>query len=149
MLAWEGPGTNLPANFAALHLETNELQISAEVRLPHAGTDSADADRVRAETAVQLLCRALRLAPEHYRRFELAAENTDRPLQIGIVLSLVCGVVDTEEDDSDIDPADIDPAEFDDAAGLAAAMQQYAAAEELSVDVSPDMDSVIVCRAGD
>ncbi len=146
MLAWQGPGTNLPADFAALRVETNELQISAEVRLPHAGRDSAEADRVRAETAVQLLCRALRLAPEHYRRFELAAEDTDRPLQIGIVLSLVCGVVD-EEDDSDIDPADIDPAEFDDAAGLVAAMQQHAAAEGLSVTLSPDMDSVIVCRA--
>ena len=141
MTDWVGQGTNLPADFAAVHAETNVLHISTRVLVPHAGRNSVEAQKIRAETAAQLLCRALRLAPTSYRRFELAPKDPDKPLTISVDLQLQCGLETTEPD--------IASASFDDAAGLAAAMQQYAAVEELSVNVSPDMASVIICRAGD
>ena len=141
MIAWEGPGTNLPADLAAFRAVTNDLTISAKVLLPHAAPDLLEALKVCSETAVQLLCRVLRLAPASYRRFELEAEDPGNPLVINVGLQLWCGGQKTEPS--------VASASFDDAAGLAAAMQQHAAAEGLSVDVSPDMDSVIICRAGD
>ena len=141
MLGWKGPGTNFSLDFAALRVETNVLRISAKVLVPRAGplADCVDAQRACAEPAVQLLCRALRLAPKNYRRFELAPDP-DKPLMIGVYLKLRCGLQETEPD--------IESAVFHDIAGLAAAMQQFAAGEELSVALSPDWQTVIVRRAG-
>ncbi len=134
MLDWVGPGTNLPPDFAALRVETNDLRVVAQVWLPDAQPDGWEADRVCSESAVQLLCRALRLAPLCHRCFELAVDDPDRYLMIHIKLELICG----DEIRLSSQP-EIDSAQFDDAAGLGAAMQQYAAAEELRVEVTPDL----------
>ena len=134
-------GASLPEDLAAFQVDANDRHISAKVLLLRAATDSLEAQRVCAETAIQLLRRALRLAPASCCCFEPEAENPVRPLMINVELQLRCGRHETEPD--------VASAALNDAAGLAAAMQQFAAAQGPSVDVSPDLESVIVCRVGD
>jgi len=139
MIDWVGQGTNLPAGFAAFRVETNDLHASARVM--------RDPTDKRTDSAVQLLCRALRMAPGSYRRFELAAADSHKPLVIDADPMMLEGY---PAGTWNVVPShDVAPAAFQNVSGLAAAMQQYAAAEELSVGVSPDLRSVVICRAGD
>ncbi len=81
---------------------------------------------------VHLLCRALRLAPACYRRFELAANKPHA--QVGVMGTL--WATDDNESGSDTG-VDIVGTEFD-CADLATAMGQFAAVESLSVQLSQD-----------
>ncbi len=139
MLAWEGHGTTLPAGFAALRLDTNLLRLWVTERQPPAGPGS-EALRDSTEPA-QLLCRALRLAPACYRGFELAADQLNEPLKVFGHVSLPCG-----------DPGSYAwhaaTADYHSIAELAAALQRFASAESVSVQLSPDEQSVIMRRSG-
>jgi len=139
MLAWEGDGTELPPGFAVLRLETNALSCSAEERLQHA-RDKTKSSR----DPVQLLCRALRLAPRCYRRLELAPQFPDKPLVIrGDLLLLCAGTKPFPRRDRDRE------ATFANIAELAAAMQGFDAAEAINVCLTPDEQTIIVVRDGD
>ena len=136
MLSWEGRGMRLPLGFAALRIEAHRLQCWGTVHLAHA---SSGCDERCLINPVHVLCRALRMAPPCYRRFELA--TTHQPLHVsggGIVL------IDDERSFS----RDTDVL-FDSIASLAIAMQHFASREELSVSLSPDEYSISVCRSGD
>ncbi len=140
VLAWEACTTQFALGFSTLRLETNSLFCSAEEGLAHAGTQ---AQRACTQNAVHLLCRALRLAPQSYRRFLLAADGPNSQLTV------TGGVLATESDepvpDYDYDAA----AEFGSIAALAAAMGQFAAAEGLEVQLLLDESCIVVRRAGD
>ena len=129
MLSWEGHGTKLPPGFAALRLQTCWITLRAMEQLPHAGR--GDGGRCMSSPA-HLLCRALRMAPLNYRRFELAA-----PYQPPSIL--VRGAQTSHVGHR---------AWFDSATDLAAAMQRFAPAENLIVELSADQDSIIVHRLG-
>jgi len=138
MPAWEGRGTNLPAGFATLRMETNLLRVWVTERQPPAGPGS-EALRDSTDPA-QLLCRALRLAPACYRGFELAADQLDKPLEVLGHVSLPCG-------DAGSYAWHAATAEYHSIAELAAALQRFASAESVSVQLSPDEQSVIMRRS--
>jgi len=132
MLAWEGEGTDLPPGFAVLRLETNALYCGAVERLPQSrsgGNSPMD--------PVQLFCRALRLAPHCYQRFELMAAYSGSALEVWSDLTLLC------TDSENLHPR---TAKFESIAELAAAMQQFASVEKLDVCVSPDGQTIVAQR---
>ncbi len=139
--AWEGYNTTLPANFAALRIETNYVWlICSRVADPLGGIGH---EVPWNGNPVQLLCRALQLAPEWYQFFELAAAVPEEALNIG------CGEAPSDSDESDSDGEDDwVQASFEDIPALAAAMRQYAVAEHLRVDVSPDERTIVITRLG-
>ena len=140
MISWTGRGTRLPLGFETLRMETNWLHCQAnEQLLPHAGAD--DLQHPRTKDSVELLCRALQLAPACYRRFELATPQPDEPLILESEIILKCG--DEQEKHAG------DAVGFVSVAGLAAAMRRFAAAESLRVLMSSDERSVIVHRISD
>ena len=139
MMGWQGRGTSLPAGFASLRAEVNTLQCSADVRLPGAGPV---AQTLCGESALQLLCRALRLAPACYRRFELAAAQPaadNKQLRVLGDMTLTRG-------HGSADHRSLADAAFDSVAALGAAMAESAADEGLSVQLSPDEQSIVVRR---
>ena len=138
-MAWEGQSiaTHLPEGFAVFRAETNHLQCSAEVMLP---SNARDAERDWTGDSVQLLCRALRLAPPCYRRVELAASCPDD------TVIMIEGGVMLYREGRERSWRTAPPAVFVDIPGLASAMQRYAAVERLIVQTSPDQHSVIVRR---
>ncbi len=138
MLAWGDEGTRLPEDFAALRMEANWVRLLTLEQLPAAGSAT---DGPLCTGPVQLLCRALRLAPASYRRFELSAARPDDGLDIE-------AAVFRDWDDRDIQQHRRGtPMSFGSAAELAAAMQQHAAAERLTVHLSADQQDIVVRRA--
>jgi len=87
---------------------------------------------------VQLLCRAMQLAPGCYERFELAASSTNERMVIS------CGEFGPDGDEPYGDGCTV--ASFDTILELAAAMRGHAAAEHLRVEVSPDERIIVVSR---
>ncbi len=79
-----GHSTHLPLGFAALRMETNRLSCHATE-----GWDQPDALE-RNTAPVQLLCRALWLAPPYYASIELAADDPDEPLEVHGSVSQMC-----------------------------------------------------------
>ena len=137
LLAWAGIGTRLPQGFTSLRLETNDLFCSAKERLPHA-VPEAELEN-RAGNPVQLLCRALRMAPGCYSRFELAAQYRTLPLTLS-------GAVSVKSEDGQGWRGD-GGAQFDTVTELAAAMQQVAEMENLLVHLLPDEQTIAVSRS--
>ncbi len=136
MLAWAGRGTQLPLGFSALRMEMYRLHCWAEVRSSHAGRAYG---RRCLTNPVHLLCRALRMAPSCYRRFELAA-GYEKIHIIGAGCLHVLGRQHTTHGSKDV---------FDSITSLAAAMLRYASAENLSVALSPDESAILVHRIGE
>lgn len=139
VLEWGGRETTLPLGFDVLRLQSNGLQCYASEDVPFGAP--ADAGHHFGD-AVQLLCRALRMAPACYRRIELGAAHQEQRLEIvgGRHMyvgakRVYCGSPEKE-------------ANFDGIAELAAAMQHYAHTEvpKLSVLVSPDERTIVVHR---
>jgi len=92
------------------------------------------------DSPVHLLCRALRMAPASYGRFELATAPENYPLEL-----IGGGTVWVGDQRM---PHNFKTVTLDSAARLGAAMQHCAAAESLSVHMSPDKRRVIVVRIG-
>ena len=144
LTACKGRGTKLAWGFAALRMHFETLHCAAEEWSPQASRP--DAGNRCATDPVQLLCRALRLAPECYRRFELTAARPDAALRVeaNVVLSWnenACW----DEDDKVYSRGE---ASFDSVAQLAAAMQRCAAEEGIEVALTSDDGTIIVRRAG-
>ena len=138
-LASAGCGTNLPMGFTTLRVETNQLHCYATGRPQQA--EPAEAQGLLDRNPVQLLCRALRLAPACYRRFELAARHPDAPLQLSGAAVVVRTKQQPQRSRGDVT--------FGSAAELGAAMRQCAAAEGLAVHVLPDERGIAICRVDD
>jgi len=134
MRAWEGVGTELPPGFATLRLETNALYCSAEEKLRRAGREAYCPDE-----PTQLLCRAMRLAPECYRRIEVAAAQPNKALTVRSNIILLC---------TDNNQSHHRDATFASVAELAAAMQRCESAEGVKVCLTPDARNVVVVRDG-
>ncbi len=122
-------------------IQTNKLHCTAIERLPHDSVPEEATARLRTRSSLQLLCRALRLAPPCYCRLEMAAEQPHEMLTIDSDLRLRC------LDGSDTDDRG-EPVGFHSGFALAAAMQQSAAAEHVTVCLPPDERSVTVLRSG-
>jgi len=138
MWDWGGNGTSLPHGFAELRMDTNELMIWARER----ALDGPKEGRCKFRHAVdpaQLLCRALRLAPVCYQRFVWAASDPTEQLHIATDFDFTC---EHSIWSSNRNPA----AAFDSVTQLATALQQYAAAEHITVSVSQDERSITVGR---
>ena len=116
-------------------METNRLSCHATEQQPQAraGPEAAR----RSIDPVQLLCSALRLAPACYRRFELAFGCDNEPLHVFGCLILTCWNATMSWTAT---------ATFESIAELAAAMQRSASAEGLSMQLSPDEQSIVVRR---
>ena len=138
MLSWEGRGTRFPLGFTTLRIEANALLCVAMERTPQAGV--AVAKRC-VKNPVHLLCRALRMAPASYRRFELTATRQHLPLHI-----IGGGHMSVGDRMTRVKGRSVT---FDSIADLAVAMRQYAAAESLSVHVLPDERSIVIDRIDD
>ncbi len=145
-LVGDGTQTLLPPGFSALRVVTDSLHCVLNVWLP-SGEPAALC--VPPADAVQLLCRALRLAPHCYRHFELL-RKAGHHHEHGALLEM-CGCVTYIDSLTGrrISRHDLDDADFDSVADLAGAMQHFAAAEHLIVQLSPDMHSIIVHRTCD
>lgn len=137
MLDWAGRGTRLPPGFATARIETNRVGCWSLEPLPHTAQAT---EECCVANPVHLLCRALRMAPASYHRFELAAAQQSRPLEIA-----GGGYVDVGEHETCLSPSS-NTATFDSIAGLAAAMRRFEAAEGLMVHVSPDEQTIFVRR---
>ena len=139
MVDWDGDGTALEWGFAAVRMESNRVRCSATERLPQADPQSAGRCTVH---PVQLLCRALRLAPACYRRFELVAAQPEAPLQIdsSVHLSWAGGVETVQGNGS---------ASFDSVNELKAAMRRFVKEEKLRLVRSPGEHIIVVRRSGD
>ena len=138
VLAWEGTYTSLPLGYSVLRIQTSSLLCSA--KQPQEDTEH-DAVLVHyAGDPVQLLCRALRLAPECYQCFELAPKYSTQPMHFKI-----SGAVSIESEDGQ-DLLDGGELSLDSVAELAAAMQHFADVENLRVHMSPDEQTIIVVR---
>ena len=87
LLAWRGEGTSLPLGFAALRMETFALRCVAMEAV------DSEARRRCTKDPVQLLCRALRMAPTCYRQFELVACQPDSALQITGNIAVFSGAI--------------------------------------------------------
>lgn len=141
MVSWEGTGTELTHGFATLRMQTNHLQCCA-LESVHGETYTTD--------PVQVLCRAMRLAPACYRCFKMEAMQAHSSLQVEAEVTVVFCPDDEDGnscDDYDTEGADDDGIRrlhrelvsvFDSIAELAAAMQQCTAAEGLRVSLSRD-----------
>ena len=136
LLSWGSHRTRLPLGFAALRMEAHRLHCWAEEESSEA---SAAHGRRCLENPVHLLCRALRMAPLCYRRFELAAA-CDK-IHIAGAGMLITGNRPAQHHHGP-------DATFDSITGLAAAMLRYAFAEGLCLEVSSDERTIIVRRVG-
>ena len=136
MLNWEGCGTRLPPGFTTLRTDTNFMGCWAMERTPR--PEPAAAGRC-IKNPVHLLCRALRMAPASYRRFELTA--TEPPLHVFGGGIIYVGNQKTLHEDRSVT--------FSSIADLANAMQRYAAAESLSLHLLPEERSIVISRIGD
>lgn len=134
MVAWQGGGTQLARGFAVLRLHTNQLHLWAGEGAPHAY-------RCALDPAV-LLCRALRLAPASYRRLELAAAQANAPLHM---LATMPPMRPWEVGSGRKRHRGM-ASSFNSAVQLAAALQLCAAAESVSVHLSPDERTIVICR---
>ena len=139
----EDSGTLLPLGFPVLRVKSNRLHCVERLWAP--GGKPAP-PWVPPANAVQLLCRALRLVPRSYHRFELLPDAGD-PHELNGPLK-VSGSVRFVHPDTGRKVArhDLDDAVFDSVTDLANATQHFAAAEHLTVQLSPDMGSIVVCR---
>ena len=134
MSAWQGDGTNLAWGFAAVRIETNHLECEAKEGPLLAGSGAAAR---RTAHPLQLLCRALRLAPTSYRRFEIAAAQPDAPISVFSVT----------EGNSALYQLDLHQADtFECVAELAAEMRPFAVRESISVSLSEDERVVTLGR---
>ncbi len=136
LVNWEGDGTALQGGHATVRMETNRVECWATERLPTAGqwaTGQYTTDPAK------LLCRALRLAPACYCRFEWTAAVPEAPLELGAFVLLVWSFVPESEPRDQV-------ASFDSVGDLAAVLQEYAAAEGLSVQLSQDERTVVISR---
>ena len=79
LLAWDGRSTNVPPGFATLRLETNGLRCRATESATHVDRPTG---QPCIRCPVHLLCRALRMAPASYGRFELTAAQSGQPLHV-------------------------------------------------------------------
>ncbi len=139
MVAWEGDGTNVTWGFIAVRVETNRVQCLAEEN----PLDDGPGPHARHTTdPVQLLCRALRLAPACYRRLELVPDQSYMPFHVGGEVFYSW----TDRDNAYDRLHDNAPASFDSVGELAAALQRCAAAEGLSVHCSTDERIVVLSR---
>ena len=136
VLDWGGRETNLPLGFAVLRLQANSLWCYASVPFVAPSSRGHHSD-----DAVQMLCRALRMAPACYRHIELVAADEEQRLD------LVGGHHVWFEDQAYLDSIEAE-ANFDSIAELAAAMRHIALAgvPELSVLLSSDERTIIVHR---
>ena len=141
VLVRRGSGTLLPRGFSALRVTTNGLHCVVGV-MSHGEVAAAPWIPPLAD-AVQMLCRALRLAPRWYRHFELM------PKADGLLAASGYVVMIDPLTEQRITRHDFDDADFDSVTDLAGAMQHFAAAEHLTVQLSPDMHSIIVHRTPD
>jgi len=138
MIAWEGRGTQLPPGFVALRMHTNSVRSWANEWYP----DDFTKDRFTLTTnPAQLLCRALRLAPSCYRRFEL------RAAQPAVSLFVEANVWLKHSRGGCVERHTSPVASFETVAQFAAALQQCTDAEGVSVSLSPNERSVIIDRA--
>ena len=119
---------HLPPKFAALRTETNFMWLQC---FRHARPDVPCT-----VNPVQLLCCALRRAPASYQFFELAAASPEKSLLI------LCS------EEYDLTSDDCGAASFNDVPALADAMQQFAVAERLRVDLSPNQRTIVITRLG-
>ncbi len=128
----------LPAKFAALRTETNYmwLHCTRAAEPPWTGHELPCTGN-----PVQLLCRALQLAPRSYQVFMLAAASPEEPLTVS------CGedTIDSDVSDSDGEVGYVE-ASFEDIPALTDAMRQFAVAEQLRVDLSPDQRTIVIRR---
>jgi len=129
-VAWEGRGTRVARGFAALRMQTNRLKCWAEVPIR--------ADGRYVTEPVQLLCRALRLTPPCYRRFELTAAQPQEWLDIQAEVSVYA------EDDT-IMPHRTTAKSSYPVGELAAAMRRRGVAEDLDVVLSRH-NTIVVCK---
>ena len=134
MLAWEGVGSDLPLGFTLLRLETNALYCGAVEQLPGSGTEGKFP-----MDPVQVLCRALRLAPPSYSHTELKTAYPGKRFEVWSDLALLC----TNSENSGPRKA-----KFESIAELAAAMQHFTSVEKLEVCVAPDGQTVVAQRIG-
>ncbi len=135
MLNWEGRGTVFPPGFTTMRIETTSLLCWATERTPQPVPVAAGRCM---KNPVHLLCRALRMAPACYCRFELTAKRQHLALHIfggGIIHA---GDRKNLHKDRSV--------KFDSIADLAVAMLRYAAAESLRVRVLPDGQSIVIDR---
>ena len=139
MVAWEGDGTDITWGFAAIRVETGRMQCIAEEQPLD---DQPGACTRQTTDPVQLLCRALRLAPACYRRLELKPDKWDMPFCIGGEM-----YYDWMDRDNAYDRLYANtPASFDSISELAAALQRCAAAEGLTVHCRLDELIVVLSR---
>ena len=136
MVAWEGPGSAFPSGFTTLRTETNVLDIWAAEVQPGAGPEAFR----RRTSPVRLLCRAFRLAPPSYRRFELAAMDPAKPMHVCAGAFLTCGEKRGRHSAR---------VKLDNLAELAVAMRRFASSEGLSVTFMTDLQSIVVTRNDD
>jgi len=135
MSVWQGDGTNLAWGFAAVRIQTNQLECLANEGPTLAGSKAAPRRTIH---PLQLLCRALRLAPTSYCRFEITAAQPDAPI---IVVSVT-------EGNSALDQLYLDQAGTFECcvAELAAWMRSFATREGISVVLSEDERVVTLGR---
>ena len=119
----------LPRGFGAVRLETPKLQCDAVERPREDGRYTMD--------PVQLLCRALQMAPANYRRFELT------PCAIELVhVEAEVAVLDGNDDAIHRSSA----TSWYTVPELAAAMRWTLTAQGLGVRLSSDEETINVCR---
>ena len=126
---WDDYSTNLEPCFAGLRMAANRVQLSI-LRCPQFNHRSTD--------PLRLLCCALRLAPERYRQFELAAARPNAPLQLEA--EVWAGQADTKIPFRNV-------MSFDNVAELAAALRPSAIKEGLSVRLSANAQIVTLSRS--
>ena len=137
--------TLLPEGFSGLRVVTNSLHCAITLWLPIASGEPA-ALCVAPADAVQLLCRALRLAPRCYRQFELRRRAGDRNERGGLLAVYGCVKYIDSVTGRRVSQHDLDNADFDSLTDLASAMQQLAAADHLIVQLSQHINSIVVRR---
>ena len=137
MAAWKGRGNVLPQSFAALRVETNQLWIQSHERF--SGPDAHTCQLHSATDPVQLLCRAVRLAPACYRRFVWTAADPAEPLHVNAAVRLSLDGMSAGRHPSTT-------ATFECVKHLDAAVQQCAIEEHVNVSVSPDERSIVIIR---
>ncbi len=118
-----------------MRMRANTLCCWAEEWMTHSGVES---DGRCTTDPVQLLCRALRLTPVCYRRFEIAAAQPDAPIVVKSEVFL-CWPDEREHRSKS--------ASFEGLAQLEAAVRREATKEGLCSRLSPDQRSIVVHRA--
>ena len=142
LVAWEGDGTSIHGDFAAVRMEIKHLSFEAQERLPLAASEAEALMRCCTDP-VQLLCRSLRITPASFHRFELAAAEPGTPLQLEADVNVCWGPSDAGHH---VRPNRT--VSFASVAELASALQPCAAAEGVSVFLSPEGPFVGLRRDG-